>query len=144
MSLLVAHGWNIELGACRDRLASVQPSGWERVGAVEVGTCTLLGPEGPGRLPSGGGVEPLDPFLAPGCVGEGYRPYFENYTVDASILDSRLRSWITKVRRGRLRVCPANHWICNFSSCSFLNSCDFKFLRANGGCLGIWSRRRTS
>jgi hypothetical protein len=24
------------------------------------------------------------------------------------------------------------------------NSCDFKILRANGGCLGIWSRRRTS
>lgn len=23
----------------------------------------------------------------PGCMGEGYRPYFENYTVDASILD---------------------------------------------------------
>jgi hypothetical protein len=23
------------------------------------------------------------------------------------------------------------------------NSCDINFLRADGGCLGIWSRRRT-
>ena len=30
-------------------------------------------------------VDLLDPFSMPGCVGEGYRPYFENYTVDASI-----------------------------------------------------------
>lgn len=43
----------------------------------------------------------------PGCVGEGYRPYFENYTVDASILDSRLRSWITKISGERLRVLSA-------------------------------------
>ena len=59
---------------------------------MESGTCTLLGPEGPGRLPSGGGVDSPDPFLTPGCVGEGYRPYFENYTVDASILDSSFGS----------------------------------------------------
>ena len=26
---------------------------------------------------------------------------------------------------------------------SLIYLCDFKFLRANGGCLGIWSRRRT-
>ena len=29
--------------------------------------------------------------------GEGYRPYFENYTVDASILDSGIYVWITKI-----------------------------------------------
>ena len=52
-------------------------------------TCTLLGPEGPGRPE--GRFEPLDPFLVGlGAGGGGYRPYFENYTVDASILDSRL------------------------------------------------------
>lgn len=113
--------------------------------AVESGTCTLLGPEGPGRLPSGGGVDSPDLFLTPGCVGEGYRPYFENYTVDASILDSRLRSWIDKIRMARLSGCGhANHWICNFSSCSFLIHVISKFIRANGECLGIWSRRRTS
>ena len=56
----------------------------------ERGGCTLLGPEGP---------EPLVPsFWAfsglRGCGGrEGYRPYFENYTVDASIFkDSEHRS----------------------------------------------------
>ena len=30
-------------------------------------------------------------------------------------------------------------WLCVF----LIYLCDFKFLRANGGCLGIWSRRRT-
>lgn len=50
--------------------------------------CTLLGPEGPGRtfwcvwfL-----VGPFPSSLEWMVVG--YRPYIENYTVDASILDS--------------------------------------------------------
>jgi len=68
---------------------------WERV------LCTLLGPEGPGRrrlrtVPVG----PLD-FVRRhgfGRVGEEYRPYFENYTVDASILKMQTK-W-----DGRLRV----------------------------------------
>ena len=68
--------------------------------------CTLLGPEGPGRreyflmLVS---IGPLDHWpsglrssdLVVGWVnpfGGRYRPYFENYTVDASILDSTERS----------------------------------------------------
>jgi hypothetical protein len=39
-----------------------------------------------GRL---GTDEPLDLFLFAGAAGrrEGYRPYFENYTVDASIFE---------------------------------------------------------
>ncbi len=61
------------------------------VRVVGVGTCTLLGPEGPGADCGSLGLwlvaVPLGPF--PGvtvvaCRG-GYRPYFENYTVDASI-----------------------------------------------------------
>ena len=32
-----------------------------------------------------------------GEMVEGYRPYFENYTVDASILDSGRKFWITKI-----------------------------------------------
>ena len=57
--------------------------------------CTLLGPEGPGRpcvvfvrrlrmVPIG----PLDFVRLDhfGVLVEEYRPYFENYTVDASIL----------------------------------------------------------
>ena len=61
------------------------------MGLRERGVCTLLGPEGPDAIfgsflylwasccfPCGGG-------------GKGYRPYFENYTVDASILDLNTR-----------------------------------------------------
>lgn len=90
MSLLVAHGWNVELGAERDSSCVSTAFGLGKRGRVEFCACTLLGPEGPGRLPSGGGVDSLDPFLMPGCVGGGYRPYFENYTVDASIFDTGL------------------------------------------------------
>ena len=59
-------------------------SGWN-VGVGERGVCTLLGPEGPGRPL----VEPnLLALTSVGLVpsGVGDRPYFENYTVDASIL----------------------------------------------------------
>ncbi len=86
----------------------------------ERGGCTLLGPEGP---------EPLVPsfwasscFLAVVGMRRGYRPYFENYTVDASIFKESERQVFQKGSVG---------------------SCDFKSLRADGGCLGIWSRRRT-
>ena len=36
-----------------------------------------------------GQTNPLDLFLSAGVAGsgEGYRPYFENYTVDASIFE---------------------------------------------------------
>ncbi len=56
--------------------------------------CTLLGPEGPDLPPSFFGARrlngPLDPFVDWAWPRrEGYRPYFENYTVDASILDAR-------------------------------------------------------
>ena len=71
--------------------------------------------------------------------GEGYRPYFENYTVDASILQlifDRLHKMILKIiSQFHARLRPGVD--------SDSNSCDFKSLRANGGCLGIWSRRRT-
>jgi hypothetical protein len=69
------------------------------------GACTLLGPEGPERHePSGGGgLYPLDLVLFGFCLpgGGGYRPYFENYTVDASILDSsHVFGW------GHNKICP--------------------------------------
>jgi hypothetical protein len=50
-------------------------------------TCTLLGPEGPDAAKAA--AEPLDLFLFAGVAGSGggYRPYFENYTVDASIFE---------------------------------------------------------
>ena len=55
-----------------------------------IGACTLLGPEGPGRLALFGGWVVLNlsalTSVAGMAVGVGDRPYFENYTVDASIL----------------------------------------------------------
>jgi hypothetical protein len=51
------------------------------------GTCTLLGPEGPDEL--FGASQPQDLFWRPPSGTRGrYRPYFENYTVDASIFES--------------------------------------------------------
>ena len=55
------------------------------------GTCTLLGPEGPDvSQPLGCGLTNLRAFLVAGVcwLRGGYRPYFENYTVDASIFDA--------------------------------------------------------
>lgn len=58
----------------------------ERWGML-AGGCTLLGPEGPGR-PFGAVLNlwASSGFPCGGCWW-GYRPYFENYTVDASILN---------------------------------------------------------
>jgi hypothetical protein len=52
-------------------------------------TCTLLGPEGPDALVLRDGPdEPQDLFLCRQRRRRGrYRPYFENYTVDASIFE---------------------------------------------------------
>ena len=60
----------------------------ETVGVGMAGTCTLLGPEGP-DVPRKRAAEPLDLLLFAGTAvsGGGYRPYFENYTVDASIFE---------------------------------------------------------
>ena len=57
--------------------------------------CTLLGPEGPGRCLRVS-IGPLD-LVVTGFRAwhTGYRPYFENYTVDASILDSNRKVRIT-------------------------------------------------
>ncbi len=52
-------------------------------------TCTLLGPEGPDAVLVFGLGRSVPLGLSSSLLvggGEGYRPYFENYTVDASIL----------------------------------------------------------
>jgi hypothetical protein len=100
---------------------SVQLAACSRHGTFRVLSlvfCTLLGPEGPGRLVlSGAGRIPTSgptaawsprradgfglglrslanyrPMITHDTASTGktkYRPYFENYTVDASILDTR-------------------------------------------------------
>ena len=67
--------------------------------------CTLLGPEGPGSFagrvaPKGadrglGAHGPLDLVVSDEVRCTRCRPYFENYTVDASILDSNRKVRIT-------------------------------------------------
>ena len=71
---------------------------WKGSGDV-AGTCTLLGPEGPDALwPSGREQTNLRAFSGAGSVRwrGGYRPYFENYTVDASIFEMILRDRLVK------------------------------------------------
>jgi len=91
-----AHGWNIDIDAQSSVLNQVRQSlfttvGWK--GLVRMKRiCTLLGPEGPERSGQPGWTFPLDLFRSAvvlfGVAGrKGYRPYFENYTVDASILN---------------------------------------------------------
>ena len=64
--------------------ASADGTGW----SGRVCICTLLGPEGPEQPGSPGWTFPLDLFLSPSIgARRRYRPYFENYTVDASILN---------------------------------------------------------
>jgi hypothetical protein len=60
--------------------------------------CTLLGPEGPGRR-SSDRRDDLRTRFTFGRVSNGfeYRPSFENYTVDASILERDLRVPIYKM-----------------------------------------------
>ena len=70
------------------------------MGVGERGVCTLLGPEGPEPI-VWSGLNPLGPFLVHRLVRRwGYRPYFENYTVDASIFElifDRFRKMILKI-----------------------------------------------
>jgi hypothetical protein len=73
-------------------------------------------------------------------VGEEYRPYFENYTVDASILKMRTK-WMPAL--GSVDGLFVSQIIQTLFGDVLGYSCDINFLRADGGCLGIWSRRRT-
>lgn len=146
-SFLAGSSWVEHLtwceGCCSSLVRRIFGSGWNGEGGG-CRTCTLLGPEGPdAHWPSGWVHSRLlwtfCRFPFGGC-GKGYRPYFENYTVDASILQlivDQLHKMILKII-SQFQIPPFG-WGRVFDS----NSCDFKSLRANGGCLGIWSRRRT-
>jgi len=69
---------------------SVRPAsaGKERMAQLEGGACTLLGPEGPDAVASATSDRPSDRHEAIGLIAQCRdRPYVENYTVDASILE---------------------------------------------------------
>ena len=93
MSFGGAHGWNIDIDARTAEIYSVRlvcEDGVGKVGVRETCICTLLGPEGPEQLRRNVVVDLilLDFCALASLAGvEGYRPYFENYTVDASILN---------------------------------------------------------
>ena len=121
---------------------STFPRELERVFDSGLVVCTLLGPEGPGRRSSSGGcwAVTLDLVVFGRLVGcTGYRPYFENYTVDASILDSCDDP--RDLFRGE--SCVSSYEVLANLFAGALCNFVIKFLSANGECLGIWSRRRT-
>jgi hypothetical protein len=133
--------------------------GLERGSSSSTGTCTLLGPEGSGR-PCDVVVPVSSDFLLNRiCSGMGEcRPYVENYTVDASIFDSTSQYSCTAgvdqkqcfdsapsgVDKPLVMSSASNLLQVRRRKTRFITHvCDFKFQRANGGCLGNWSRRRT-
>ncbi len=79
--------WVEHLTSCRSALpllSTALGSGTELDGTID--TCTLLGPEGPDAASAA--AEPQGPSsMSQRGMREGYRPYFENYTVDASIFE---------------------------------------------------------
>jgi len=96
-------GGTFDLVLISDGLDLVRSLSAGTVRSKGVGTCTLLGPEGPGADGESSGfllvAVPLGPFPGVTVVarGGGYRPYFENYTVDASIFDMSLRVCVVKM-----------------------------------------------
>ena len=90
------------------------------------GTCTLLGPEGPGtanvagsgaygpKLPAGGGGELVSRTseLSASSQGRECRPYVENYTVDASILETPTRAGFTQLRSVDLKILKYRSLVC--------------------------------
>ena len=110
-SQLVAHGWNIDFGGRREPAAQYSLRGWKRC-RQDPATCTLLGPEGPGLE---GDLETR--FLGPRSDRlertlrsrrqERYRPYVENYTVDASILELRSEDLISTIKHLERDI---DHW----------------------------------
>ena len=156
--------------------ASTPPSGGRKAGGRgSRGACTLLGPEGSdtGSGPPGSGIGFSDSCRTSGrhaCGSGEYRPYVENYTVDASIflVENITTSVVVcsieenNVRHRIMnRYGPSgssgsdvggNHWSSPLQEVPsghrvwwvrFILMYVVKFERANGGCLGNWSRRRT-
>jgi hypothetical protein len=133
--------------------------GWERVamwGVGERARCWVLR-DRPRAVSEDAGRDGFSDFLLNRLwLGMGEcRPYVENYTVDASIFERHLRVSIRNnvltlpfgaadkplVMFRRRRSCPCGG---GFGvGTRFILMYVVKFRRANGGCLGNWSRRRT-
>jgi len=92
-----AHGWNIDIGTEWNLEISVRPQGKERIGSgnsVHARCWVLRDRAGRIAVVTTSGLEPRSSRASNGYE---YRPSFENYTVDASILELRLRSQIYKM-----------------------------------------------
>jgi len=91
-----AQGWNVDDWSPEEPADSQYDLGRERKLPGAPATCTLLGPEGSAP---GDRSFPQD-FTATGTPEAGeYRPYFENYTVDASIFDPSAPSGAKRIRK---------------------------------------------
>ena len=93
-----AHGWNIDIGIENSLEISVRPSGQERIGRGHSvhARCWVLRDRA-GRLRVVVTTSGLDSRSSRASNGFEYRPSFENYTVDASILERSLRASIYKM-----------------------------------------------
>jgi len=93
-----AHGWNIDIGIEKNLEISVRPSGQERIGRERSvhARCWVLRDRA-GHLRVVVTTSGLDSRSSRASNGFEYRPSFENYTVDASILERDLRVSIYKM-----------------------------------------------
>ena len=122
-------------------------AGTDRIGTLETARCWVLRD----RSTSTDGTGPRILMVSAAAGATGYRPYVENYTVDASILEIHRKVCFTNDDQDRsaalLEACELRTTIIgqspSFGMAIDSNSCVINFLRADGGCLGIWSRRRT-
>ena len=145
-----AHGWNIDIDAVKSSVLLVQPpSGVRNRGSVWRRCCARCWVLRDRAAASFSGCGWIWIFWTSFLIvlglwmGVGYRPYFENYTVDASILDRNRSSGFGSTRICLWYQCSPRSLLSGMRiglCCSILI---VKFLRANGECLGIWSRRRT-
>ena len=99
-SRVVAHGWNIDFGDVNSTAARVRPFGArkeQRSSVASPAHCWVLRDRAHRAID---GLASIGPGMTQeGILGRGWnRPYVENYTVDASILDRHLRVSIYRSR----------------------------------------------
>jgi hypothetical protein len=148
--LPVAHGWNIDSAVGSDAF-DLQYTGLCLVGTGRggaAGWCTLLGPEGPGFLlvmpvmgVGGGGWAARvvrDLWVSFGGLHEAGAFASGECGADRML---RTTQWTRASFRSLAMMITFRGGLVDESIAILIFV--VKFLRANGGCLGIWSRRRT-